>query len=35
LPAVELPHPGASYNPSLADHNDLLWKVGGDSFFFF
>lgn len=27
LPAVELPHPGASYNPSLADHNDLLWKA--------
>jgi len=27
LPAVELPHPGASYNPSLADHNELLWKA--------
>lgn len=24
LPAVELPHPGMSYNPSLEDHQDLL-----------
>jgi len=27
LPAVELPHAGASYNPSLGDHQDLLWRA--------
>ncbi|KAK6622174.1 hypothetical protein RUM44_001981 [Polyplax serrata] len=27
LPAVEVPHPGLSYNPSLRDHNDILSKV--------
>jgi len=27
LPAVEVPHPGQSYNPSLADHRDVLWKA--------
>ena len=26
LPAVEVPDPGASYNPTLEDHQDLLWK---------
>ena len=26
LPSVEVPDPGASYNPSLEDHQDLLWK---------
>ena len=24
LPAIELPHPGTSYNPSYDDHQDLL-----------
>uniref|UniRef100_A0A0A9X8V0 Ribosome biogenesis protein NOP53 n=1 Tax=Lygus hesperus TaxID=30085 RepID=A0A0A9X8V0_LYGHE len=24
LPALELPHPGTSYNPSVSDHQDLL-----------
>lgn len=28
LPATEVPHPGASYNPSLTDHQNLLKKVG-------
>lgn len=28
LPAVELPHPGMSYNPSFQDHQDLLSIVG-------
>eukprot|EP00088_Acartia_fossae_P053849 TRINITY_DN614_c0_g1_i1.p1 TRINITY_DN614_c0_g1~~TRINITY_DN614_c0_g1_i1.p1 ORF type:complete len:505 (+),score=184.75 TRINITY_DN614_c0_g1_i1:52-1566(+) len=27
LPAVEVPHPGQSYNPALADHQDILWKA--------
>jgi len=27
LPAVEVPHPGQSYNPALADHQDVLWKA--------
>lgn len=27
LPAVEIPHAGASYNPSLGDHQDLLWRA--------
>lgn len=27
IPAVEPPHPGTSYNPSLKDHQDLLNKV--------
>lgn len=27
LPAVEIPHPGTSYNPSFADHQDLLREV--------
>ncbi|XP_071080309.1 ribosome biogenesis protein NOP53-like [Haliotis cracherodii] len=27
LPAVEVPHPGASYNPAYDDHQDLLWKA--------
>lgn len=27
LPAVEPPHPGTSYNPSYADHQDLLRKA--------
>jgi len=27
LPAIELPHPGSSYNPALADHQDLLWQA--------
>ena len=26
LPSVEVPEPGASYNPSLEDHQDLLWR---------
>lgn len=26
-PAVEIPHAGQSYNPSLGDHQDLLWKA--------
>jgi len=27
LKAVEVPHAGSSYNPSLKDHQDLLWKA--------
>merc|ERR1712018_634568 len=27
LKAVEVPHSGSSYNPSLKDHQDLLWKA--------
>lgn len=27
LPAVELPHPGTSYNPTYEDHQDLLLKA--------
>lgn len=27
LPAVENPHPGTSYNPSFADHQELLQEV--------
>ncbi|XP_067681218.1 ribosome biogenesis protein NOP53-like isoform X1 [Haliotis asinina] len=27
LPAVEVPHPGASYNPAYDDHQDLLWRA--------
>lgn len=27
LPAVEIPHPGTSYNPSFSDHQDLLREV--------
>ncbi|XP_028138186.2 ribosome biogenesis protein NOP53 [Diabrotica virgifera virgifera] len=27
IPAIEPPHPGMSYNPSYADHQDLLQKV--------
>jgi len=27
LPAVEMPHPGTSYNPSYIDHQELLHKV--------
>lgn len=27
IPAVEVPDAGASYNPALADHQDLLWKA--------
>jgi len=27
LPAVEVPHPGASYNPALADHQELLMQA--------
>lgn len=27
LPAIEIPHPGASYNPSLTDHQNLLKEV--------
>ncbi|RWS17200.1 cellular protein-like protein [Dinothrombium tinctorium] len=27
LPAVEVPHPGSSYNPSFEDHQDLLSKA--------
>lgn len=27
LPSIEIPHPGTSYNPSLADHQDLLNAV--------
>ncbi|CAB3370897.1 Hypothetical predicted protein [Cloeon dipterum] len=27
LPAVEAPHPGESYNPTLEDHQDLLQQV--------
>lgn len=27
LPAVEVPHPGLSYNPSLKDHTHILQKV--------
>merc|ERR1712168_1306786 len=24
---VEVPHPGQSYNPTLSDHQELLWKA--------
>jgi len=27
LPSVEVPDPGASYNPNVEDHQDLLWKA--------
>lgn len=27
IPAIEVPHPGTSYNPSYQDHRDLLGKV--------
>jgi nucleolar protein 53 len=27
LPAIELPHPGTSYNPTYEDHQDLLLKA--------
>jgi len=27
LPAVEVPDAGASYNPNLEDHQELLWKA--------
>lgn len=27
VPAVEVPDPGASYNPNLDDHQNLLWKA--------
>lgn len=27
LPAVEVPHPGASYNPTFQDHQELLQKA--------
>jgi len=27
LPAVEVPDAGASYNPNLKDHQELLWKA--------
>jgi len=27
LPAVEVPHPGSSYNPALADHQELLMSA--------
>ena len=27
LKSVELPHAGMSYNPSLKDHQDILWKA--------
>jgi len=27
LPAVEVPHPGTSYNPALKDHQDLLLEA--------
>ena len=27
LNAVEIPHAGMSYNPSLKDHQDILWKA--------
>lgn len=27
LPAVQAPLPGASYNPSYSDHQELLWKA--------
>lgn len=30
LPAVNVPHPGTSYNPSFADHQDLLAQVAAD-----
>jgi len=30
LPAVEVPHPGMSYNPSFKDHQDLLQMVATD-----
>jgi len=27
LPAVEVPHPGQSYNPALSDHQDVMWQA--------
>merc|ERR1719193_1203116 len=27
LPAVEVPHAGSSYNPTVEEHQDLLWKA--------
>ncbi|XP_066251527.1 ribosome biogenesis protein NOP53 [Euwallacea similis] len=30
LPAVELPHPGMSYNPSYKDHQDLLKAIADE-----
>lgn len=27
LPAVEVPHPGSSYNPTFDDHQELLRKA--------
>jgi nucleolar protein 53 len=27
IPAVEVPHPGTSYNPDYDDHQDLLLKA--------
>jgi nucleolar protein 53 len=27
LPAIEVPHPGTSYNPSYEDHQDLLLEA--------
>merc|ERR1712192_131210 len=27
LPAVEVPHAGSSYNPSVEEHQELLWKA--------
>merc|ERR1712181_217966 len=27
LPAVEVPHAGSSYSPSVDEHQDLLWKA--------
>lgn len=30
LPAVDAPHPGTSYNPSFADHQDLLSQIAAD-----
>ena len=32
VPAVELPHAGQSYNPSVEEHQEILWKVGGQQF---
>ncbi|XP_076299144.1 ribosome biogenesis protein NOP53 [Lasioglossum baleicum] len=29
LPAIEVPHPGTSYNPSYEDHQNLLREVAG------
>jgi len=27
IDTVEVPHPGQSYNPTLQDHQDILWKA--------